>query len=157
VSTSRVERRAEPRPARESRHRAREAALQMLYQWEVGRVSMLEVRQTFWPQLAESGEAAFSDELRTFATTLADGVAAEKAALDPMISEAAEHWRIERMNVMDRLILRLALYEFLHQPGTPAKVIINEALELARTFSGDESVRFINGVLDAVRRKLQRE
>jgi len=61
------------------------------------------------------------------------------------------------MNVMDRLILRLALYEFLHEPQTPAKVIINEALELARTFSGDESVRFINGVLDAVRRKLQRE
>lgn len=157
MSAPKAERRAEPRPARESRHRAREAALQMLYQWEVGRVSMLEVRQTFWPQLAESGEPGFSDDLRAFATTLAGGVAAEKDTLDPMISEAAEHWRIERMNVMDRLILRLALYEFLHQPETPAKVIINEALELARTFSGDESVRFINGVLDAVRRKLQRE
>lgn len=155
--TARVERRLEPRPARESRHRAREAALQMLYQWEVGRVSMFEVRQTFWPQLAESGEAMMSDDLREFATTLADGVASEVAALDPVIADAAEHWRIERMNVMDRLILRLALYEFVHQPETPAKVIINEALELARTFSGDESVRFINGVLDAVRRKLQRE
>jgi len=95
--------------------------------------------------------------LDEFATTLADGVASEVAALDPVIADAAEHWRIERMNVMDRLILRLALYEFVHQPETPAKVIINEALELARTFSGDESVRFINGVLDAVRRKLQRE
>ena len=155
--TARVERRLEARPARESRHRAREAALQMLYQWEVGRVSMFEVRQTFWPQLAESGEAMMSDDLREFATTLADGVATEVASLDPVIAEAAEHWRIERMNVMDRLILRLALYEFLHQPDTPVKVIINEALELARTFSGDESVRFINGVLDAVRRKLQRE
>jgi N utilization substance protein B len=154
---ARVERRAEPRPARESRHRAREAALQMLYQWEVGRVSMFEVRQTFWPQLADSGEPAMSDDLRDFAMVLADGVAAEVSTLDPLISDAAEHWRIERMNVTDRLILRLALYEFLHRPDTPGKVIINEALELARTFSGDESVRFINGVLDAIRRTLQRE
>jgi len=61
------------------------------------------------------------------------------------------------MNVLDRLILRLAVYEFLHEPDTPAKVIINEALELARTFSTDDSVRFINGVLDAVRRSLSRE
>jgi N utilization substance protein B len=61
------------------------------------------------------------------------------------------------MNVMDRLILRLAIYEFLHQPETPGKVIINEALELARTFSGDEAVRFINGILDAIRKKLERE
>lgn len=155
--TARTERRAEARPAKETRHRAREAALQMLYQWEVGRVSMFEVRQTFWPQLAESGEGVMPDDLREFATMLADGVATDVASLDPLIAESAEHWRLERMNVMDRLILRLALFEFLHQPETPSKVVINEALELARTFSGDESVRFINGVLDAMRRKLQRE
>jgi N utilization substance protein B len=74
-----------------------------------------------------------------------------------LIAEAAEHWRIERMNVMDRLILRLATYEFLHESETPAKVVINEALELARTFSGDEAVGFINGILDAIRKKLERE
>jgi N utilization substance protein B len=61
------------------------------------------------------------------------------------------------MNVMDRLILRLAVFEFLHEPDTPAKVIINEALELARTFSGDEAVRFVNGLLDAIRRTRGRE
>jgi N utilization substance protein B len=61
------------------------------------------------------------------------------------------------MNVTDRLILRLAVYEFLHQPETPARVIINEALELARTFSSDEAVRFINGILDGIRRTLERE
>ena len=64
---------------------------------------------------------------------------------------------VVRMNVLDRLILRLAVYEFLHEPETPAKVVINEALELARTFSTDDSVRFINGILDAVRRSLTRE
>ena len=79
------------------------------------------------------------------------------ADIDPLITEAAEHWRLERMNVMDRLILRLATYEFLHEADTPGKVIINEALELARTFSGDDAVRFINGILDAIRKKLERE
>jgi N utilization substance protein B len=147
------------RPAaapRESRHHAREAALQMLYQWEVGRVSMFEVRQTFWAHGPDTREP-LPDDLRAFATSLADGVATHVEALDPIIAEAAEHWRVERMNVMDRLILRLAVYEFLHEPATPGKVIINEALELARSFSGDESVRFINGLLDAIRRKLERE
>jgi N utilization substance protein B len=128
----------------------------MLYQWEVGRLSMFEVRQTFWLHHADSREP-LPEGLRGFAMMLADGVAARIEELDPIIAEAAEHWRLERMNVMDRLILRLAVYEFLHEPGTPAKVVINEALELARSFSGDEAVRFINGILDAIRRKLERE
>ena len=151
-----AERRSATRPPKETRHQARQAALQMLYQWEVGRLSMFEVRQTFWTHGADAGEP-LSEELRTFATGLADGVTEAIAETDPLIAEAAQHWRIERMNVMDRLILRLAIYEFLHHPETPGKVIINEALELARTFSGDEAVRFINGILDAIRKKLERE
>jgi transcription antitermination protein NusB len=127
----------------------------MLYQWEVGKVSMFEVGQTFWTHGPSESEP-LADDLRAFATRLATGVSAAVAEIDPMIVEAAEHWRIERMNVLDRLILRLAIYEFLREPDTPAKVIINEALELARTFSTDDSVRFINGVLDAVRRSLSR-
>lgn len=154
--TARAERRSAPRGPKESRHRAREAALQMLYQWEVGRLSMIEVRQTFWAHDDEDGEP-LSRDLREFAMALADGVAARVAELDPLITAAAEHWRIERMNVLDRLILRIALYEFLHAPETHAKVIINEALELARSFSGDESVRFVNGILDGIRRTLERE
>jgi N utilization substance protein B len=137
------------------RHRGREAAVQMLYQWEVGRASMFDVGQTFWTGPAVS--EPLGEDLQAFATRLATGVAGTVADLDPMITEAADNWRIERMNVLDRLILRLAIYEFLHEPGTPAKVVINEALELARTFSTDDSVRFINGILDAVRRTLARE
>jgi N utilization substance protein B len=154
--TASVERRSTERPAREMRHHAREAAVQMLYQWEVGKVAMFEVSQTFWTY-APLESAPLSAELRGFATRLASGVAGAVSDLDPLIAQAAENWRIERMNVLDRLILRLAVYEFLFEPGTPAKVIINEALELARTFSTDDSVRFINGVLDAVRRSLSRE
>ena len=154
--TAKAERRSAPRAPKEARHRARQAALQMLYQWEVGRLSMFEVRQTFWSHDDEM-EEPLGAELREFALALADGVASNVAALDPMIAEAAEHWRLERMNVLDRLILRLAVYEFLHWPDTHAKVIINEALELARSFSGDDAVRFINGILDGIRRKLERE
>lgn len=127
----------------------------MLYQWEVGRSPMSDVVESFWLH-EQSGAPLIPDEMRAFAARLATGVENTVANLDPIISDAAEHWRIERMNVMDRLILRLAVYEFLHEPDTPSKVIINEALELARTFSNDDSVRFINGILDAIRRRLER-
>jgi N utilization substance protein B len=151
-----VERRLVPRAPKEERHRARETAIQMLYQWEVGRASMAEVTQTFWLQDdTEMGE--LPEELREFATSLAAGVVTRVADLDPIISDAAEHWRLERMNVLDRLILRLAVYELLYETETPGRVIINEALELARTFSNDDAVRFVNGILDAIRRKLERE
>lgn len=154
--TAKTERRAVPRIGKHARHQAREAAVQMLYQWEVGRASMAEVLRTFWLH-DEPPARDLSDDHRAFAETLAVGVTREVGNLDPLIAEAAEHWRIERMHVMDRLILRLAVYEFLHEPETPGRVIINEALELARTFSHDEAVRFINGLLDAIRRTLGRE
>jgi N utilization substance protein B len=150
-----TEPRASTQSSPESRHRAREAAIQMLYQWEVGRVSMHEVLRTFWTHPPEG--TPLTEDLRTFATSLASGTAEHVTSLDPLIVDAAEHWRIERMNVLDRLILRLAVYEFLHEPETPGKVIINEALELARSFSAEDSVRFINGILDAIRRTLSRE
>ena len=143
-----------PRTARDSRHRAREAAVQMLYQWEVGHMPMPEVLATFWQ--GPGASEALSDAHRVFAAELATGVVAAVETIDPLIREASEHWRVERMNVLDRLIMRLAVYEFLHEAETPAKVIINEALDLARSFGGDESVRFINGVLDAIRRERER-
>src|SRR5687768_13665685 len=102
--TAKAERRSAPRPPRESRHRAREAALQMLYQWEVGRATIPDVLQTFWLH-QQPDAAAMSDELKSFAERLAVGVTNTVGNLDPVITEAAEHWRLERMNVMDRLIL----------------------------------------------------
>ena len=154
--TARAARRSASGAPQGQRHRAREAAIQMLYQWEVGRLSMSEVRETFWSHDDETGDP-LSAEMRAFAMRLADGVVSAIDRLDPLIAEAAEHWRVERMNVTDRLILRLAVFEFLHEPETQAKVIINEALELARSFSGEEAVRFINGILDGIRRSSGRE
>jgi transcription antitermination protein NusB len=122
----------------------------------MGRTPVSDVLRTFWLH-QESEEAGLSDELRAFAVRLTTGVTDTIGNIDPVIVESAEHWRLERMNVVDRLILRLAIYEFLHEADTPSRVIINEALELGRTFSGDDSVRFINGILDAIRRRLGRE
>jgi N utilization substance protein B len=151
-----------------ARHRAREAALQMLYQWEVGRVSAHEAVRTYWPGRdappSEDDEhadavpdAAVDDVGRTFANALVAGTIARASETDELIKTHTKNWRIERMAVIDRLIMRMAIYELLTEPGTPAKVIINEALELARTFSGEEPVPLINGVLDAVRKTLNRE
>jgi len=75
--------------------------------------------------------------------------------IDPLIAETADRWRPERMPVLDRLILRMAVCELLRDRETPPPVVINEALELARTFSSEESVKFINGVLDAIRKKIE--
>jgi transcription antitermination protein NusB len=135
------------------RRGARESALQMLYQWEVGRLTMPEVRRLFW-DMGDEGAPDVSDRSRSFATTLADGTVEHISQIDRLIEESAENWRLARMPVMDRLILRLAVYEFLHQAETPQPVVIDEALELAKRFSTPEAVKFINGVLEGVRKRL---
>jgi transcription antitermination protein NusB len=137
------------------RHRAREAALQMMYQWEVGRASAHEAIATYWP--AHDAEDPLDEPLREFANDLVRGTSARVAEIDRILAAHAQNWRVERMAVIDRLVLRLAVYEFLAQPDTPARVVINEALELARAYSGEDAVAFVNGVLDAVRKTLQRE
>jgi N utilization substance protein B len=138
-----------------ARHRAREAALQMLYQWEVGRISPGDTILSYWP--ARDDEREVADEHREFANTLVRGTSQRVDEIDRLIGSRAQNWRIERMAVLDRLVLRLATYELLAEPHTPAKVIINEALELARSYSGEDAVAFVNGVLDGVRKELARE
>jgi N utilization substance protein B len=151
-----------------ARHRAREAALQMLYQWEVGRASAQEAVRTYWPgrdappspddEHADlEPEEAVNEIGRAFANALMTGTIHRVAETDALIAAHAKNWRLERLAIIDRLILRMAIYELLAEPETPAKVIINEALELARTFSTDDAVPFVNGVLDAVRKVLDRE
>ena len=138
-----------------ARRLAREAALQMLYQWEVGRVGAHEAIVTYWANRDDVADVP--DESRRFADALLRGTIERVGEADALIAGHAHNWRVERMAVIDRLVLRLAIFELLSEPDTPAKVIINEALELARTFSGEEPVPFINGILDAVRKTLGRE
>ena len=141
-------------PRKDRRHRSREAALQILYHWEVGGRDIEAAAATFFAHQWPDREPP-ADDLRTFATALAQETVARLAAIDPLIAETSDRWRPERMAVLDRLILRMALCEMTRADGPPPAVVINEALELARTFSGEESVKFINGMLDGVRKKLE--
>jgi N utilization substance protein B len=148
--------------------RARAAALQMLYQSEVGRVSAHEAIVTYWRSRegeqdsedepdGERTDGDLPDSLRDFANGLVNGTISRLAEIDGLLASHAQNWRVERMAVLDRLVLRLAVYELLTASDTPSKVVINEALELTRAFTGDEAVGFVNGILDAVRKHLGRE
>jgi N utilization substance protein B len=140
----------------EGRRRARESALQILYQAEVGRMGPQEAIGSFWriDRSGDVGDDEVAADQQAFANELARETLARTADIDRLIAAHAHNWRLERMAIIDRLVLRLAVCELLTHPGTPPKVVINEALELARTFSGEASVAFVNGVLDAVRKEL---
>jgi N utilization substance protein B len=141
------------RARKDPRHRAREAALQILYQWDLARRDIVKTAGTFfdlqWPNTDPP-----ADDLRDFATALARDTTQRLDEIDPLIAETAERWRPERMAILDRLIMRMAVCEMLRDASTPPAVVINEALELARTFTTEESVKFINGMLDAIRKKI---
>jgi len=141
------------RSRKDPRHRAREAALQILYQWEVGRADVTSAAHTFFTQQWPNADPP-DTELRAFASSLARDTAQRIDEIDPLIADTTERWRPERMAILDRLILRMAICELIRDPGTPPAVVINEALELARTFTTEESVKFINGMLDAIRKKI---
>jgi N utilization substance protein B len=133
-----------------ARHRAREQAVQWLYQWELSGLDLDDVLSR-----EHQVELQAPDRERdALATALVRGTARELHRIDPLITQHATNWRIERMAVIDRVILRLGVYELLATPDTPPAVVIDEAVELARTFSADQAVAFVNGVLDAVHRAL---
>lgn len=136
-----------------ARHRARQQALQILFQWDVRRTALDEILRGFYESLLVSEESP-TPVRDAFAETLVRGVIAEIALIDGSITRHAEHWKLPRMPAVDRNLLRLAVYELL-RTDTPAAVVIDESLELARRFSGEESVHFINGVLDAVRKEVR--
>src|SRR5271157_4571271 len=132
-----------------SRRRARQRALQILFLWDARRQPVDDVINAYYDTLYSEEQLA-RDE---FVADLVRGTVEHVAEVDAQITKHAEHWRMERMPAVDRNILRLAVYA-MRCAGTPAAVAIDEALELARKFSNEESVQFVNGVLDAVHREL---
>jgi N utilization substance protein B len=136
-----------------ARHRAREQALQLLFQWDLRRTPIEEIIRGYYDSLLITEESVARPRPDEFAELLLRGVIDELAGIDERIARNAAHWRMERMPAVDRNVLRIAVYEML-RTDTPPAVAIDEGLELARRFSGEESVHFINGVLDAVRREL---
>ena len=121
--------------------------MQMLFQWDMSQQDPTKLAKKFW------GGAKAAETTRAFANRLFEGAAREVSALDEMIVKHAENWRFERLAAIDRAILRLAIYE-LRATDTPPKVILNEAVDLAKKFSSEDSGAFVNGILDAFRKSL---
>ena len=131
-----------------SRRKSREYAMQMLYQWELGGNTPEQVAASFFL------ERKAARDVESFARGLFQGAVNDLEPLDRLVRAHAENWRLERMAAVDRSILRAAAYELLHCPETPPRAVINEALEIARRFSGEGSVEFVNGILDSVLKSL---
>jgi N utilization substance protein B len=134
-----------------SRNRCRDFALQFLYQAEFAGPHRPEALERFWHHFqAEGAPPAYFKEL-------VEGVASHLEELDVFIVRYSEHWRLERMTIVDRNLLRLAIYELLYQPKIPPKVVINEAVEMAKRYGSEGSGGFVNGILDQVRMSVGRE
>ena len=132
------------------RRKAREYALQMLFQWDITHDAVEQIVSTFFQNQPEESTAIVD-----FARNLVAGTIEHVEEIDRLIQRHAEHWRLDRMAIVDRNLLRLATQEFLHDNGTPKTVVINEAIEIARRFSTQESPQFINGILDSIKKELE--
>jgi transcription antitermination protein NusB len=132
------------------RRKSREYALQMLFQWEMGKQEPSRIEEGFW-KIASAEKST-----RDFANQLFESAAARAGELDPIISTHAQNWRLDRIAAVDRTILRLALAE-IRTTGTPPKVVIDEAVELAKKFSSEEASSFINGILDAALKSIDKK
>jgi N utilization substance protein B len=121
--------------------------MQMLFQWDMSQQEPRKLEEKFW----RSARAA--DTTRAFANRLFEGAANEVASLDELVAKHTDNWRFERLAAIDRAILRLAIYE-LRSSDTPPKVVLNEAVEMAKKFSSEESGGFVNGILDSFRKSL---
>jgi N utilization substance protein B len=132
-----------------SRRKGREAALQMLYQWDLTREDLPTLQATFWEVRPDD------PEVMDFANALASGTLDHLETIDPLIEKYAKHWRPARMEAIDRNLLRLAIQELMYERATPRAVIINEAIEIARSYSTEKSAEFINGILDGIRKGIE--
>ena len=140
------------------RRKSREIALQMLYQLEMTGQPPHEVIDLYYQMVSGEDEksADLAESVRPFAELLVNGVYQHRDELDTMIVAASENWRLERMSIIDRNVLRIALFEMLYRPEIPPKVSINEAIDLGKTFGSPDSGAFINGILDRLLREVNR-
>ena len=129
------------------RRKSREATLQILFQLEFDDSDPDDVVNQFW----EAKKA--SREIKDYSRYLIEGIISHQDSIDRIIQSASEHWRLSRMAVVDRNILRMAVFELFYGEGLAPAIVINEAIEVAKKFSSDQAAQFINGILDALRRK----
>jgi len=135
-----------------TRRKSRELTMQMLFQGDLGKQTPDEVRSLFWTSRddVDAETRGFTEDLYRVAT-------AKQTEIDALIEAHAQNWRLERMAVVDRNLLRAGVAELLGYPNTPAAIIINETLEIARRYAAPESVHFLNGVLDAIAREILKQ
>jgi N utilization substance protein B len=131
------------------RTKARECALQMLYQWERSGEPVERVAESYWRVRTTT------DETRAMAERLFSGTVDHQKAIDETIVASLTNWRFDRVADVDKAVLRLGAYELMQEPTTPAAVVIDEAVELAKRFSEADSPAFVNGVLDALKKKVR--
>ena len=135
-----------------TRRKSRELTMQMLFQGDLGKQSPEQVQKVFWASVedVDAETRGFAEDLYRIATT-------RDEEIDKLIEEHAQNWRLERMPVVDRNLLRASVAEMLGFPNTPAAIIINETLEIGRRYAAPESIHFLNGVLDAIARDLLKQ
>jgi N utilization substance protein B len=133
-----------------SRRKARECALQILFELEFSPDHLEEILKDYWA--AQPVKA----EIKEYATWLVEGLRQHRAEIDRTIEQASQHWRLDRMAMVDRNILRMAVFELFFEKTLPPPIIIDEAIEVARKFSGDEAAVFVNGILDGIYKSLQK-
>ena len=133
------------------RRKARESTLQILFQLEFDRSQPDTAIRQYW------ADKQASDEIKTFVRWLVEGILTHQERIDTLIQSVSKHWRLSRMAVVDRNILRLAVFELLYEENITPAIVINEAIEIAKKYSNEEAAKFVNGLLDAVRKKLESE
>ncbi len=131
------------------RRKARESTLQILFQIEFDSSSLEKIVNSYWENIAYSEE-----EIRSYSTWLIEGILSHKEEIDRIIQSVSEHWRVPRMAIIDRNILRIAVFELLYEEKVAPSIVINEAIEIAKKYSGEQAGTFVNGILDAIRKQL---
>jgi N utilization substance protein B len=127
-----------------ARRKARELALQMLYQMEVNPGALEAALELFWKGLSAS------QQVKEFVNRIVQGVHAKQAEIDRLLAKHSEHWRLDRMDMVDKSILRMGVFEIMYCADIPVKVAMNEAVDLGKKFGAEESGAFINGILDKI-------
>ncbi len=131
------------------RRKAREETLRILFRLEFENKQIEKTLNQYWKNKKTS------EEIKEYSTWLVNGVISDQAKIDNIIQQVSEHWRISRMALVDRNILRMAVFELLYEENIAPAIVINEAIEIAKKYSGDEAATFVNGILDAVRKDLK--
>ena len=131
------------------RRKAREETLRILFRLEFENKKIEKTLDQYW----ESKKT--SEEIKEYSSWLVNGIISDQAKIDNIIQQVSEHWRISRMALVDRNILRMAVFELLYEENIAPAIVINEAIEIAKKYSGDEAATFVNGILDAIRKDLK--